>query len=149
MPDAPHHMPILKRTGEAVANTKRLVAASALRRSRSVAVLRAKFAQAALPVYRYEPLNLEPPILVPIPPPLDLACVVRAMLTTGELVPLRVRAAWAGMGSGKACCVCEKPVKDTELEYEAEPIRQRLAGCHFGCFMVWQEESRKLPPNAD
>lgn len=68
--------------------------------------------------------------------------IVRASLLTGALWPIRGAVQWAGYGSGKACCVCGKPVKRSEIEYECDDGGRRLPGCHFACFVVWYEESR-------
>ena len=77
---------------------------------------------------------------------LALDGVVRALLTAGTLKPLRSEVAWAGNGSGKACCVCGKPVEGSDIEYEADDGGARVAGCHLACFVVWQQVSRTFSP---
>jgi hypothetical protein len=79
---------------------------------------------------------------------LALDVMVRAMLTVGSLVPLRSKIVWAGHGSGKACCVCGKPVNDSEIEYQADEGGSQAVGCHLACFKVWQDESRRFRPDA-
>lgn len=37
--------------------------------------------------------------------------------------------------------LCE-PVSRSEVEYQVDQGGERLAGCHFACFMAWQKESR-------
>ena len=68
--------------------------------------------------------------------------IVRASLLSGHLWPIRGPVQWTGYGSGKACCVCGKSVRHSEVEYEADDGLRRLPGCHFACFVVWYEESR-------
>ncbi len=79
-------------------------------------------------------------------PPADaqssVRAIVRTLLTSGALWAIRGAVQWAGYGSGKACCVCGKTVKLSDIEYEADDGGRRLPGCHFACFVVWYEESR-------
>jgi hypothetical protein len=151
MPDSASHSPppMMERTRASIARSDRLLAATALLLSSSVQLARARFTTCLPFVQSYEPWTPEPPILLPIGQPLDglptLAGSVRAMLTRGELAPLRSGAAWAGMGSGAACCVCSKMVSRSEVDQDG----RRLAGCHCGCFGVWQEESRRFVRPAD
>lgn len=70
--------------------------------------------------------------------------IVRALLASGVLLPVKGRVTWAGYGSGKSCGVCGKPVNGSEVEYELDDGRSKMLGCHFACFVVWQEESRSL-----
>ena len=71
--------------------------------------------------------------------------MARELLDCGDLLPIGGNVTWAGHGSGKTCCVCRKPVQGSEVEYEVELGQQRrLEGCHFECFIAWQEESRKV-----
>jgi len=39
--------------------------------------------------------------------------------------------------------VCGKAVKSSEVQYEVEDEGRRSIGCHFPCFIAWQEESRR------
>lgn len=70
--------------------------------------------------------------------------IARTLLGGGNLAPIRGNVAWAGHGSGGPCCVCGKPVKSSDVEYEVEDGERRSVGCHFPCFLAWQEESRRL-----
>jgi len=68
--------------------------------------------------------------------------LVRILLAGGALWPIRGRVTWAGYGSGHSCCVCGQPVTGSEVEYEVEDGSVKQPGCHFGCFVVWHEESQ-------
>ena len=67
--------------------------------------------------------------------------IARELLGCGELPPLRTNVAWAGYGSGNTCCVCGSAVHGSEVEYHVEAGQRRVEGCHFECFLAWQEES--------
>jgi hypothetical protein len=69
--------------------------------------------------------------------------IARALLAGGNLAPIRGDVTWAGHGSGGTCCVCGKAVKSSEVQYEVEDEGRRSIGCHFPCFIAWQEESRR------
>lgn len=69
--------------------------------------------------------------------------IARALLGCGNLPPIRGDVAWAGHGSGGTCCVCGEAVKSSEVQYEVEDEERRSIGCHFPCFIAWQEESRR------
>ena len=68
--------------------------------------------------------------------------IVRTLLGSGALWPIHGSVTWAGYGSGDACCVCGKPIKRSDVEYEVDDGGRKLPGCHFVCFVVWYEESR-------
>jgi hypothetical protein len=72
----------------------------------------------------------------------SVRAIVRVLLASGALWPIRGSIQWAGYGSGKACCVCGKPINRSQIEYEADDGSRRLPACHFACFVVWHEESR-------
>lgn len=143
---------LMERTRASIARSDRLLAATARLVSSSAELARARFTTCLPFVHPYEPWTPEPPILLPVRQPLDgpndLARSIRARLTSGELAPLRSRTVWAGMGSGVACCVCAKPVRRSEVEYEVDQDGHGLAGCHLGCFGAWQQESRSFTPDA-
>jgi hypothetical protein len=69
--------------------------------------------------------------------------IARALLGCGSLAPIRGNVTWAGHGSGGTCCVCGEAVTGSEIEYEIEDGERRSLGCHFLCFIAWQEESRR------
>jgi len=80
---------------------------------------------------------------VPVEAAPGLNEIARALLACGNLAPIRGDVTWAGHGSGGTCCVCGKAVKSSEVQYEVEDEERRSIGCHFPCFIAWQEESRR------
>jgi hypothetical protein len=71
----------------------------------------------------------------------SVRAIVRTLLASGALWPIRGKVTWAGYGSGQACCVCGKPVNGSQVEYEVDDGSRKLPGCHFACFVAWHEES--------
>ena len=72
-----------------------------------------------------------------------IAEMVRDKLDTGVLpleVPARI---WAGQGTGLACEVCEQPILETEIEYEAQYEEHHAIRLHSRCHTVWRQEVRR------
>ena len=74
---------------------------------------------------------------------------VRDKLDAGVLPhddPLKL---WAGgIGSGKPCTACEKPILPSQTEYEIEYYDDRPAiRLHVGCHTVWEAERKRLAKN--
>ena len=73
-----------------------------------------------------------------------LADLVREKLHAGTLPlddPLKV---WAGIGSGNPCSACERPILQSQTEYDVQyydgrpPVR-----LHVGCHGLWEGERRR------
>ena len=75
----------------------------------------------------------------------ELNRTARTLLERGVLAPIRSNVVWADDGSKGPCCVCGSPVERSQVEYEAAGGERQTSGCHFACFVAWQEESRDLP----
>ena len=55
---------------------------------------------------------------------------------------------WGGMGNGRRCDACRRPIETTDLEIEADfDSAKTTLRLHGACFTAWQraaEEHRKL-----
>jgi len=63
----------------------------------------------------------------------------RERIASGELpceVPARM---WGGNGSGKSCCLCDKPIQHQDVEFEFE-VDGRTFLFHMVCQSIWQLE---------
>ena len=59
-----------------------------------------------------------------------------------KLLPAEVPPSiWAGRGSGQTCSLCDKPVGQSETEYELEAMADGLEShfrFHIRCHALWQ-----------
>jgi hypothetical protein len=70
---------------------------------------------------------------------------VREEISTGALRSVRPTTVWAGMGSGRKCAACGRPIQAAATQIELESVNGRLAGpLHRECFEIWREASAKL-----
>lgn len=55
---------------------------------------------------------------------------------------------WAGQGNGQNCSLCDRPVAQTEMEYELNGPQTDGAGSiirfHLRCHALWQLEIARL-----
>lgn len=69
---------------------------------------------------------------------------IRRKLLPG-MVPKSI---WAGQGTGKPCSLCDRPVAQTEMEYELNDPRNDAARTtirfHLRCHALWQLEVARL-----
>lgn len=76
----------------------------------------------------------------------SLPALVRARLSTGDLVPLHGTRAWASYGQDNPCVVCREPITRAQVEYEvSSAIADTTVRAHLRCYMVWKEESQTPP----
>lgn len=71
--------------------------------------------------------------------------VVRDAIRAGRIPARRPIRTWAGMGEGRPCCICERPIADeVELELDFGGASQSGApqDCrvHARCFEAWERE---------
>lgn len=69
-----------------------------------------------------------------------------------KLLPDTVpRSIWAGEGTGQACSLCDRPVPQTEMEYELNlPLddgTRSIIRFHLRCHALWQLEVARLAEN--
>jgi hypothetical protein len=68
-----------------------------------------------------------------------LAQMVHAKLVLGVLPGENPVKLWAGMGSGQPCTVCERPIMESEPEYEPQYDGARAAiRLHVECHRIWE-----------
>jgi len=68
-----------------------------------------------------------------------LAQMVHAKLVLGVLPGENPVKLWAGMGSGQPCTACERPIMESEPEYEPQYDGARAAiRLHVECHRIWE-----------
>ena len=77
----------------------------------------------------------------------DLDTLLRAKIAAGTLPlpsgpPGKV---WVGKGNGRICDVCDEPINDIHLEYEADLSDGHTLRFHQKCLGVWHQQ-RMAPP---
>jgi hypothetical protein len=82
---------------------------------------------------------------------IDDECIVRDKardaIRSGQLPTDGPRRTFAGPGGGAACSVCGEPIKQTQVEYEAEfCLNGALVNyhLHLRCFAAWEMERRNI-----
>ena len=79
----------------------------------------------------------------------DLRVRIRGLIEQGVLPVMVPKQIAAGYGSGHLCVGCEKPITDTQVEYEIEGCRNgRSLRFHLGCHVVWQIECARASPTS-
>jgi hypothetical protein len=79
----------------------------------------------------------------------DLRVRIRGLIEQGVLPVMVPKQIAAGYGSGHFCVGCEKPITDTQVEYEIEDCRNgRSLRFHLGCHVVWQIECARASPTS-
>ena len=85
----------------------------------------------------------------PLPDEAPLREFARFAIRTGRLPRREPARIWGGPGAGGFCGVCEKPIRQDELEYELEfachnddPKRDKVH-FHLRCFAAWEFERTK------
>ncbi len=72
----------------------------------------------------------------------------RAVIQSGKLPSRAPDRTWGGPGVGAPCTICDKPVTETELEFEIQ-FEQESGGeldnfhVHVRCFAAWELERNK------
>lgn len=69
-----------------------------------------------------------------------------------KLLPDAVpKSIWAGQGTGKPCSLCDRPVAQTEMEYELNVLEDDASRAtirfHLRCHALWQLEVARLAEN--
>jgi hypothetical protein len=81
-------------------------------------------------------------------PTADDLLAIAMRIRTGSIRHDPPEKTWAGMGNGRRCDACRRPIGPTDLEVEADfDSTQTTLRFHSACFTAWQraaEEHRKL-----
>ena len=81
-------------------------------------------------------------------PTAEELAMIATRIRTGSLRHDPAEKTWAGMGNGRRCDACRRPIETTDLEIEADfDSGQVTLRFHSACFTVWQrtaEEHRRL-----
>ena len=78
-------------------------------------------------------------------PESELRALVRWRIEGGRLPLMRPDHISGRYGRGYLCCVCDRPIEPTKIEYEVEtPDKLRQLNFHFACYVIWQRECSRL-----
>lgn len=70
---------------------------------------------------------------------------VRKLIEVGRLPVTVPQQIYAGYGSNRTCAACDKPITNTQVEYDVNDERSgEPLNFHMGCHVLWQIECQKL-----
>jgi hypothetical protein len=71
----------------------------------------------------------------------ELRLRVLRRIDDGRLPVALVSVIDASYGSGKVCCVCDRPITRDAVEYDiVDPRSTNCLSFHFSCHVIWQQE---------
>ena len=84
--------------------------------------------------------NAKPPVKL-MPSERDsILSIVRAKLVTGTLPRGEIQKVWVGLGTGRQCSACDRPITPAEIEHEADLVAGSTLRLHRSCLGVWEAE---------
>lgn len=69
--------------------------------------------------------------------------LIGAKIRAGVLPLDRPEKVYVGRGTGQPCSGCERPLLDTEVEYEFDTADDRIVRFHQACLAAWHAERAK------
>ena len=70
----------------------------------------------------------------------SILSIVRAKLVTGTLPRGEIQKVWVGLGTGRQCSACDRPITPAEIEHEADLVAGSTLRLHRSCLGVWEAE---------